>query len=145
MSSSSREVRLTKDGRWKMDPVVVRSGQEIVYTVQETPTRTALMRLNLADGSTERLHPAETSEFEPTFSADGRYLAFVQSRGNLNLKLVLRDTRLGKDSIFDPGSGFASIRRPALLPDGSRVYFAIPTPNGQVIASVDIQGKDRKT
>ena len=42
-----------------------RRGRRIVYTVQESPTLMSLMRLKLADGSTERLHPeATTAEFE---------------------------------------------------------------------------------
>jgi TolB protein len=137
--------RLTSDGRLKMDPVFVRSGEELVFTVQETPNQLSLMRLKLADGSVERLHPqASTSEFEATFSRDGQIYAFVQSRANLNLKLVLRDTRENKDAVFDPGGGFAGMRRPSLAPDGSRVVFSIPSPTGQRIASLNRQGQDRK-
>jgi TolB protein len=138
--------RLTHDGRLKMDPVVLGGGAEVVFTTQELPTRMSLMRLKLADGSVERLHPqALTSEFEAAFSPDGRYYAFVQSRSNLNLKLVIRDTKGNQDALFDPGGGFAGMRRPSIAPDGSRVVFSIPAPTGQVIASVDRQGRDRRT
>ncbi len=137
--------RLTKDGKEVTAPVFVRGGSEVVYTVLESPTQMSLMRLNLADGSVEKLHPqAMTSEFEAAFSADGRYYAYVQSRGNLNLKLVIRDTVQGRDAVFDPGGGFAGMRRPAVAPDGSRIAFAIPSPAGQQIAVVNIQGKERK-
>src|SRR5262249_40215699 len=87
---------------------------------------------------------ATTSEFEASFSADGRFCAFVQSRGNLNLKLVIRDTKEGRDAVFDPGGGFASLRRPALAPDGSRVVFAMPGNNGQQVHTVNAQGQARK-
>jgi Tol biopolymer transport system component len=146
MNFSKGETRLTRDGRLKMDPVVLGGGTEIVYTLQETPTQFALVRLKTADGSTERLHPsATTSEFEATYSADGRMYAFVQSRGNLNLKMVIRDSRTNREAVFDPGGGFSGVRRPAMTPDGKRVVFGIPAATGQVIASVDAEGKDRKT
>jgi TolB protein len=138
-------VRLTRDGRQKMDPVFIRGGDELVFTVLESPTQLSLMRLKLADGTVERLHPeATTAEFESSFSPDGRYYAFVQSRANLNLKLVIRDTKQNKDSIFDPGGGFAGMRKPSVAPDGSRVIFSIPAATGQTIDSVNLLGQDRK-
>jgi Tol biopolymer transport system component len=137
--------RLTQDGRLKADPVFVRDGEEIIYTVQDSATQTSLMRLKLSDGSTERLHPeATTAEFEAAFTPDGRLYAFVQSRANLNLKLVIRDTKQNRDSVFDPGGGFAGMRRPTIAADGSRIVFSIPANNGQQIQSVNAQGQDRK-
>jgi TolB protein len=137
--------RLTHDGRLKSDPVFVRAGDEIVFTAQDIATQTSLMRLKLADGSVERLHPtALTTEFEPAFSPDGRYSVFVQSRGNLSLKLVIRDTQRNKEAVFDPGGGFAGMRKPTIAPDGSRIVFSIPTPTGQQLASVNMLGQDRK-
>lgn len=143
--ASSKEQRLTADGRVKMDPIFVRDGAELVYTVEESPTQMALMRLKLADGSVERLHPqATTSEFEAAFTADGRYCAFVQNKGNLSLRLVIRDTKENKESVFDPGGGFAGMRRPSFAPDGSRVVFSIPGNNGQQLHSLNNLGQDRK-
>jgi TolB protein len=140
-----KTTRLTKDGRQKFDPVFVRGGEEIVYTVLESPTQMSLMRLKVSDGSVERLHPqATTTEFEAAFTPDGRYYCFVQSRSNLNLKLVIRDTKQRKDAIFDPGGGFAGMRRPTIAPDGSRVLFSMADAAGQQIYSVNIQGQDRK-
>ncbi|MCS6851774.1 MAG: hypothetical protein NZ700_11470 [Gemmataceae bacterium] len=137
--------RLTSDGQLKMDPVFVEGGEAIVYTVQESPTMMSLMKVSSRGGKPERLHPeATTAEFEATFSADGRYYAFVQSRGNLNLKLVIRDTKEKKDAVFDPGGGFASIRRPSFAPDGSRLALSIPAANGQKIITLNNQGQDRK-
>jgi len=136
--------RLTSDGRQKMDPVFIRDGEDLIFTLFESPTQMSLMRLTLASGAVERLHPqATTSEFEAAFSPDGRYYAFVQSRANLNLKLVIRDTKLTKDAVFDPGGGFAGVRKPSIARD-NRVIFSIPSATGQQIASVDIQGQDRK-
>lgn len=145
VSAQVQTKQLTKDGRLCFDPVFTKDGQEIVFTIQETPTQTSLMRLKLADGSVERLHPsANTAEFEAAFSPDGRFYAFVQSRANLNLKLVIRDLKSGKDAIFDPGNGFVGAHRPSFLPDGGRVYFHLPTASGTQIMSVNNQGQDRQ-
>src|SRR5579871_3976865 len=125
-SLTTSSERLTTDGRLKSDPVFIKNGEEIVYALQETPTLMSLMRLKLADRSVERFFPqATTNEFEPGVSADGRYCAFVQSRGNLSLKLVIRDLKENRDSVFDPGGGFAGMRHPSIAPDNSRVIFSI--------------------
>jgi len=143
--NSSEPTRLTTDGTVKQDPVFVK-GDEIVYTLLETPVQMRLMRLKLGDKAPTKVHPdATTNEFEVTFTADASTYAFVQSRGNLNMKLVIREASTGKDSVFDPGGGFASVRRPSIHPKGDRVSFAIPTSTGQEIASVGRDAKDRKT
>lgn len=140
--NSSRPVRLTTDGTLKQDPVFVNG--EIVYTLLESPALMRLMKLKAA--GPVKLHPdATTNEFEATFTPDGTAYAFVQSRGNLNMKLVIRDAATGKDAVFDPGGGFAAIRRPSIHPTGDRVCFALPAANGQQIVSVGKDGKDRKT
>jgi TolB protein len=136
---------LTREGRQCFDPVFVNGGKEIVYTVLESPTQTSLMKLTLATGKSEKLHPsATTAEFEAAFTPDGNLYAFVQSRGNLNLKLIIRDAKANKETVFDPGGGFAGMRRPALLPDGSRIFFALPSSAGPQIVSCNAQGQDRK-
>ena len=146
VTTAAEPVRLTTDGKSKTDPVFVKGGEEVIYTVQESPTQMALMRLRLSDRTTERLHPDATqNEFEPAFSPDGSTYAFIQSRGNLNLKLVIRDTKAAKDSQFDPGGGFASLRRPTFSPNGSRIAFSLPAASGQQIVTIDRQGADQKT
>jgi TolB protein len=138
--------RLTRDGRLKMDPTFIRGGEEIVYTIEEKPQQMSLMRLKLADGSVERFHPqALTTEFEASFTTDGRFYTFVQNRANLSLKLVIRDVKENKDAVFDPGGGFSGMRRPSIAPDAGRVIFSIPADNGQQIQSVNRMGQDRKS
>jgi TolB protein len=137
--------QLTKDGRIKTDPVFVEKGESIVFTLQEIATQFSIVKLKLADRSTERVHAQATaSEFEATFSADESVYAFIQNRGNLNLKLVIRDPKSGKENVFDPGGGFASLRRPCFAPDGSRIYFSLPSNYGAEIVSVNRQGADKK-
>lgn len=138
-------VRITTDGTVKQDPVFPKGGEGLVYTVLESPVQMRLVRLKTGDKAAVNLHPdATTSEFEATYTADGSTYAFVQSKGNLNLKLIIRDAG-GREAVFDPGGGFAGVRRPSFHPTGERVCFAIPTSTGQEIASVGRDGKDRKT
>ncbi len=142
---NSSETRLTTDGTQKFDPVFVKN-DEIVFSVLESAVQTRLMRLKLGEKTATKLHAdALTSEFEPTFTADASTYAFVQSKGNLNLKLVIRDAASGKEAVFDPGGGFAGVRRPSFHPKGERVCFGIPAPTGQEIASVGRDGSNRKT
>ncbi len=143
--NSSDPVRLTTDCTAKFDPAFV-SGGDLVYTVLESAVQTRLVRLKPGDATPTKMHPdATTSEFEATFTADGAFYAFVQSRGNLNLKLVIREAATGKEAVFDPGGGFAALRRPSFHPRGERVCFGIPATTGQEIAGVGRDGKDRRT
>ena len=108
--------RLTTDGRVKADPRWMPGKNRVAFSIQESPTLLALASVPEQGGASERLHPrATTSEFELCWNGDGSRLAFLQNRGNLNLKLVLLDAS-GKESIFDPGGGFAGVRHPAFLP-----------------------------
>lgn len=147
MNSSrlSEPKRLTRDGRMKMDPVFIRGGDELVFTMQETPTQLSLMRLKLADGSVERLHPrADKSEIEPAFAANEQYYAFILNPGNLNLRLIIRDAAQKKEAIFEVGGGFNGVRRPALSPDGDRVLFSIPAYNGMQIAALNLKRLEQR-
>lgn len=139
-------VQLTSDGRLKMDPVFIANGGELVFTVLEAPEQTSLMKLRLADGVQERLHPkAATTEFEAAFSRDGRYSAFVQNRGNLSLQLVIRDSSQDRDAIFDPGGGFAGMRRPAFAPDGGKLVVSLPGGGGEQLVEIGLDGRRGKS
>ncbi len=142
---NSSEVRLTTDGAFKQDPVFTKA-DEIVFTVLESAVQTRIVRLKVGEPAVPPLPPqANTSEFEATFTADAGTYAFVQSRGNLNLRLVIRTAATGQDTAFEPGGGFAGVRRPSIHPKGDRVCFAIPAASGQEIASTERDGKGRKT
>src|SRR5207253_1086427 len=71
--------QLTTDGKLKLAPVFV-SRQEIVFSVHESPNLVALKRLKVKDRTQERLHPAVTAhQFDPAYSADGRYHCYAMS------------------------------------------------------------------
>lgn len=142
--AAGEPVQLTSDHRLKRDPVFV-NRQEIVFTLQASPVQLRLMRLSLEDRSVEPLRPEATkSEFEPAFSADGRYHAFVQSRGNLSLALVIVDTREETTAEIKPAGGFSGMRSPAVAPDASRVVYSFPEAGRQQIFSVNRAAGDRK-
>jgi len=140
-------IRLTTDGRMKRDPVFLNpQGTELLYVLLDRPNRLRLMKLSLGSGLSTPLHPDETrSEFEPAVSADGRYLAFVQNRGNLSLALVVQDLIDNKTADLPPGGGFSGMHSPTFARDNSRVCFSYPEERRQSIFSVDLDCKNRKT
>ena len=144
---ANEPIPLTRDGHVKRDPVFLdASGTELLYVVLEKPTQLRLMKLLLSDRSSTAFHPNEVrSEFEPAVSADGRYLAFVQSRGNLSLGLVIHDRIENLTFEVPPGGGFAGYRSPTFVTDNSRVFFCYPEDGRQQIYSVNLQGKNRQT
>jgi Tol biopolymer transport system component len=143
--SPANAQRLTSDGRLKMDPVFIAGGTELVFTVLESAEQTSLMKLRLSDGVQSRLNPkAATTEFEPAFSGDGRYCAFVQNRGNLSLQLVSRDRVQNGETIFDPGGGFAGMRRPSFAPDAGKLIVSLPAGGGEQIVEIGLDGRRGK-
>ena len=144
--ASRSERRLTEDGRLKESPVFIGpAGQEIAYVVQESPTLLRALKMRLSDGHTEPLTPGwEKNEFEPTFSADGQWMATIQSRGNLSLALVIRPTTAANAAELRPEGGFCGYRSPAFTPDAQRVYYSFADEDHQAIYSVDRQGGDKK-
>ncbi len=135
--------RLTHDGRLKRDPRFVDDATHVVYSVVEGPTIVRQMKLNLATGQAVPLYPdAPTSQFESTFSPDGRYHAFVEFRAVTNVKLVIRDTQEGRDALFDPGSDRAHLGNPVFDPRGQRLVFSLPRTVGQQLVSINPQAQD---
>lgn len=142
---AAEPLQLTRDGRAKQDPVFAPEGEAIDFAVYETQIQMSLMRLTLADGKQSRLHPqANTNEFEPGYSRQGTHIAFVQSRGNLNLKLVIRDLKTKQDAVFDAGGGFSGMHCPAFQPGTDRVFLSLPAKGGQQLVSLNLQGQDRR-
>jgi Tol biopolymer transport system component len=135
--------RLTRDGKRKLTPAFAAGGREIVFAVHEVPNLVALKRLKLAEGTPERLHPALTAhQFDPAFSADGRYHAFALSSTSPQLVLVIQDTRQKTEAVFRPRDARATARSPSIAPDGSRIVFSLSDIGGHRIASVNVQGQD---
>lgn len=133
-------VRLTTDGRLKTDPCPVPGTGTVAFSVQVAPNLLALASVPAEGGASTRLHPSATgSEFEPAWSADGKTMAYLQNRGNLNLKLVIKGP--GGESIFDPGGGFAGVRHPTFVTGTGKIVFAQPAPGGQHLGWCDFAGK----
>ena len=141
---AAEPVRLTTDGRVKRDPVFSKpDGSELLFVVLDRPKQLRLMKLTLSSRRVEPLHPDETrSEFEPAVSRDGRFLAFVQNRGNLSLALVIKDLMTGTQSDVPPGGGFSGMHSPAIAPDNSRVLYSYPEEGRQHLFAVGIDAKN---
>jgi Tol biopolymer transport system component len=143
--TSSDSQRLTTTGSVKFSPVFGRDRQEIVFVQFDKPTQLQLMRLNLSDRSVQPLHKdSARHQFEPAFSPDGRYGAFIDSKGTLSLALVIRDLKENRDAELPPAPGFAGYRSPAFTADGNRVLYSFADGGRQQIYSVDLRGGDRK-
>lgn len=142
--AAAEPIRLTTDGRVKRDPVFSKAdGSELLFAVLDRPKQLRLMKLTLASGKVESLHPDETrSEFEPAVSRDGRFLSFVQNRGNLSLALVIKDLMTGTQADVPPGGGFSGMHSPAIAPDNSRVLYSYPEEGRQHLFSVGTDAKN---
>jgi Tol biopolymer transport system component len=125
-----------------MAPVFANSGDALVYAAHERPNLVALVQLGLHDGSRERLLPrAVNHQFDPSFSRDGRYLAYARTATSPQSELVIRDRREQRDTTFRPRDSRATVRYPSFALDGSRVAFWLSDVGGQQIATVDLKGQ----
>ena len=135
--SAAEPQRLTRDGKLKRDPQYVAGGKQIVYVEQSNPTLMQIVRWDPKTKKATPLHKASKSEFEPSVSRDGRYVAFVQSRGNLSLALVIRDREQKKDAQVKPAGGFCGFRSPCISPDSRRVVYSFADGGRQQLYAVD--------
>lgn len=141
--SAAEPVRLTTDGQRKLAPSFVSGGEAVIYSAYTVPTRVTIVRLNLADGKRDLVYSTGSAhQFDPSFSADGRYQAYCRSMSSPQIALVIRDTKLDKEAIFTPTGGRSTARGARIMPDNSRVIFTLSAPGGQQIASVNMQGED---
>lgn len=146
VATAAEPVALTTDGRPKRTPVVVSPDHtELLYVVLERPVQLRLMKLDLKTGQSEPLHPDESrSEFDPAMSADGRWLSFIQNRGNLSLALVVVDLKEDRQFEIGPAGGFSGLLSPAISPDASQVIYGFPDKRRQNLMSCTIECKDVK-
>lgn len=134
--------QLTRDGKLKFAPAF--SGpEEVVFVVHDGPNQVVLRRLRLRDGELERVHPQISEhQFDPAFSADGRYHAFAKSAASPQLLLVIQDRREGREASVVPNDARAVARCPSIAPVGGRVAFHLSDSSGQQIASCDLVGQE---
>ena len=137
--------RLTDDGRLKLAPIFLGTGEEIAFAVHDVSNRVTLMRLRLADGSQTRMFPAiEQHLLDVAVSRTGRYVAFTRAATSPQLSLVIRDSADNSEAVYNPMEARAGVRSPSFSPDGTRVIFGQSAPGGQQIASVDMKAGDLK-
>jgi TolB protein len=141
-AQSAEPRRITSDGQRKSAPVFM-SADEVVCAIHELPNLVALMRFDLPNGTRERLHAAATAhQFDPAFSADGRFHAYALSASSPQLVLVIQDRREQTEAVYKPREARAVARSPSFAPDASRVVFSLSDVSGHQIASVNVRGEE---
>lgn len=134
---------LTRDGQRKLAPRFLANGESVVYSAYTNPNRVTMLRLNLDDGKPVPIYPEGSAhQFDPAFSADGRYHVYCRSMGSPQIALVIKDTKENTEAVFSPEGARSTARGPQIMSDNSRVVFTISAPGGQQIASVNMQGQE---
>lgn len=142
-ASAGEAIRITHDGQLKFAPVFTSGGREVVYAAHESANLVSLQRLPLAGGDHERLHPTVVAhQFDPAFTADGRWHCYSMSSGSPQLVLVIEDAENRKSVEFRPRDARATARNPSFSPDGLRIAFGLSDAQGHQIATVNRQGED---
>lgn len=132
--------QVTSDGRIKRDPVFIDAGKQIVYAAQHDSPQLVLRRLNLRDGSNERLRAdSALPEFRPSYSADQQALSFLQMTGNDVLQLKVRFP-LQQRTVAIPASK-KTVWHGAISPSGRDVVYATA---GQVYSQQIDQGQPKQ-
>jgi TolB protein len=136
-------MRLTHDGARKMGITFIEGGESIAYAAHERPNLVALYQVSCRDGSRrDRVLPGVVNhQFDPSFTPDGRHLAYSRTATSPQSVLMIRDRREQSEAVFRPVDSRATVRYPSIAPDGSRVVFSLSDVGGQRIASVDRAGQ----
>lgn len=135
--------RLTDDGALKLSPVFAAGGSEVLFATHAEPTRVALFRLRLADGSVQPVDSAISEhQFDPDVSADGRHLCFVLTANSPQSVLIIRDLEARTEFRYAPREARGTVRNPRFVPGQERIVFSLSDPGGQQIATVDLRGEN---
>ena len=137
--------RLTDDGVNKRDPQFVENGRYLVYCVDDGPDLIRMLRMDMATRVTVPVFndAGNKHQLEPSFSTDGRFVAFTECTGNLTARLVIRDMEKKKDAAVTHG-GRGGTRSPVVSPDGKRDVYAFAETGPQQLWSVNTDGMDKK-
>ncbi|MBG86782.1 MAG: hypothetical protein CMO80_07765 [Verrucomicrobiales bacterium] len=143
---SAAEKQITFDGKGKRDPMFIKEGRELVYSVDTNPYYIQMVSLAMdtKDAKPVALHEEGTRhQMCMSFSPDERHIAYVQCTGNLMGRLIIRDQEAKKDFTIKH-SGRGSYRAPTFSPDGKRVVYAFAETGPQQLWSVNLEAGDKK-
>lgn len=138
-------MRLTEDGTNKRDPRFIADGKTLVFCYDEGPDLIRMMRLDMGTRKTEPVFrdAGNRHNLEPSFSANGKFVAFTQCTGNLSARLVIRNQESNAEA-YITHSGRGGTRSPAFSPDSKRVVYAFAERGPQQLWAVDTDGKNKK-
>ena len=141
---AAEPVRLTTDGRMKFTPVFVDGDTTLTYVDFENPKVFRLKSLDWKTRQVKAIHEAAPApEFDPAYSADRNYFAFLRATGGLQVSLVIRNRKTDEEILVAPEPGFSGYRTPAIAPDSSQMLFSFANNFGQDIFRVDMKGGER--
>ena len=136
--------RLTQDGRIKFSPVFI-DREQLVFVVLSRPELFELRSMHFPTHEEESLFGEQRApQLEPAFSPDGRYAAFVHTKGALSLALIIRDRQSNQDVELPPPPGFAGYRSPTFSADGKRVVYSLAEGGKQSLYTTTLDGKQRQ-
>ncbi len=148
ISSSAAQaevIRLTEDGTNKRDPRFIEKGKTLVFCYDEGPDLIRMLRMDMKTRKSEPVFrdSGNRHNLEPSFSVDGKFVAFTQCTGNLTARLVIRNQE-SKAEAYVTHSGRGGTRSPVISPDGKQVVYAFAERGPQQLWSVDTAGKNKK-
>ena len=111
------------------DPTWSRDGEKISYVAERDGQMDIYVR-DMDSGEDERLTDDLHREYRLSFSRDGRYIAFLSTRGVSNTwgraDLKVLDTRYGSIHVVD--EAIHTPGRPVWAPDGEHIIIAVADP-----------------
>jgi tol-pal system beta propeller repeat protein TolB len=144
-SVQAEVIRLTEDGTNKRDPRFINNGKTLIFCYDDGPDLIRMMRMDMAKRRPEPVFrdAGNRHNLEPSFSPDGKFVAFTQCTGNLTARLVIRNQET-KAEAYITHRGRGGTRSPVFSPDGKRVIYAFAETGPQQLWSVDTDGKNKK-
>jgi hypothetical protein len=131
LNGNHRQVIATL-GNW---PALSPDGTQVVYSYD------VLYMADLPSGQVRALPGTNGNDYNPLWSPDGKWIAFINSVNGMHISLIAPDgTHLRR--VFDDSNHGALA---GWSPDGTKLYFTAPGLEGQTLYAIDVVTGEVKT